>query len=150
MQAVSEIITHLQAVLMSTGWLACAVTTVCEDCACDLQFLVRVMCFPCDDGIHNCAQVKWPDGSCKECLVPYASLLNHSVRPHIVHYGQLDATARQLCFPLFRPVSKRHQCFLSYGPLSNLKLMLFYGMAIPDNPYDVVQIELAVRYIRAV
>ncbi|KAL0018977.1 hypothetical protein WJX79_002006 [Trebouxia sp. C0005] len=90
-------------------------------------------------------KVKWPDGSCKECLVPYASLLNHSVRPHIVQYGQLDATTRQLCFPVFRPVSKGHQCFLSYGPLSNLKLMLFYGMAIPDNPYDVVQLELEAR-----
>lgn len=90
-------------------------------------------------------KVKWPDGSCKECLVPYASLLNHSVRPHIVQYGQLDAATGQLCFPLFRPVAKGHQCFLSYGPLSNLKLMLFYGMAIPDNPYDVVQIELEAR-----
>ncbi|DBA78746.1 TPA: hypothetical protein ACH3X1_008655 [Trebouxia sp. C0004] len=92
-------------------------------------------------------KVKWPDGSCKECLVPYASLLNHSVWPHIVQYGQLDATTQELCFPLFRSVSKGHQCFLSYGPLSNLKLMLFYGMAIPNNPYDVVQLELEVRYI---
>jgi hypothetical protein len=147
MQAVSAIITHLQAVLMSTGWLACAVTAACEDCAYGLQFVMHVVCFSCDDGIHKCVQVKWPDGSCKECLVPYASLLNHSVRPHIVQYGQLDATTRQLCFPLFRPVSRGHQCFLSYGPLSNLKLMLFYGIAIPDNPYDVVQIELEVRYI---
>ena len=108
---------------------------------------MHVVCFPCEHGIHGGVQVKWPDGSCKECLVPYASLLNHSVRPHIVQYGQLDAATGQLCFPLFRPVAKGHQCFLSYGPLSNLKLMLFYGMAIPDNPYDVVQIELEVRYI---
>ncbi len=147
MQAVSAIITHLQAVLMSTGWLACAVTAACEDRAYGLQSLMHVGCFPCDDRIHGNVQVKWPDGTCKECLVPYASLLNHSVRPHIVQYGQLDVTTRQLCFPLFRPVSKGHQCFLSYGPLSNLKLMLFYGMAIPDNPYDVIQVELEVRYI---
>lgn len=26
--------------------------------------------------------------------------------------------------------------------------MLFYGMAIPDNPYDVVHIEFEVRYIK--
>ncbi len=99
MQAVSAIITHLQAVLMSTGWLACAVTAACEDCAYGLQFVMHVVCFSCDDGIHKCVQVKWPDGSCKECLVPYASLLNHSVRPHIVQYGQLDAQLGSYAFP---------------------------------------------------
>lgn len=90
-------------------------------------------------------KVKWPDNSSKECLVPFASLLNHSPYPHIVQYGQIDAETRQLRFPLFRPVSKGQQCFLSYGALSHLKLMLFYGMAIPDNPHDVVHIQLKAR-----
>ena len=85
-----------------------------------------------------------PDGSCQECLVPYASLLNHSPYPHIVQYGQLDPATGMLAFPLFRPISKGQQCFLSYGPLPNLKLLLFYGMAVPDNPHDVVPLQLQV------
>ena len=36
------------------------------------------------------------------------------------------------------------ECFLSYGPLSNLKLLLFYGMTIRNNPYDVVPIDFTV------
>lgn len=39
---------------------------------------------------------------------------------------------------------KDEQCFLSYGPLSNLDLMLFYGMAIPGNPYDIVPLDFTV------
>ena len=94
--------------------------------------------------IRYVLQVQWPDGSSRECLVPYASLLNHSPYPHIVQYGQLDSSSQELCFPLFRPVGKGQQCFLSYGPLPNLKLILFYGMALADNPHDVVPIQLQV------
>ena len=36
------------------------------------------------------------------------------------------------------------ECFLSYGPLSNLKLLLFYGMTIKNNPYDVVPVNFTV------
>ena len=85
------------------------------------------------------------DGSSQECLVPYASLVNHSPYPHIIQYGQLDTNTSMLCFPLFRPLTKDHQCFLSYGPLPNLKLLLFYGIAIPDNPHDAVPLQLQVQ-----
>ena len=76
--------------------------------------------------------------------MPYASLLNHSPYPHIIQYGQLDTKAGMLCFPLFRPSSKNQQCFLSYGALPNLKLLLFYGIAIPNNPHDAVALHLQV------
>ena len=89
-------------------------------------------------------QVQWPDSSCKDCLVPYASLMNHSIHPHIVRYSRLDSELHQLQFRLFRPLAEGQQCFLSYGPLSNLKLLLFYGMAIDQNPYDAVAIDLRV------
>ena len=52
-----------------------------------------------------------------------------------------------LCFPLFRPSSKDQQCFLSYGPLPNLKLLLFYGVAIPNNPHDAVPLQLQVQLL---
>lgn len=89
-------------------------------------------------------QVEWPDQSRQECLVPYASLMNHSIYPHVVRYSKLDPTSQCLNLPLFRPIAKDEQCFLSYGPLSNLNLMLFYGMTIPDNPYDMVPIDFTV------
>ena len=50
-----------------------------------------------------------------------------------------------LDFPVFRPLSKGQQCFLSYGPLPNLKLVLFYGMCVVDNPLDVVPVQLQVN-----
>ena len=79
--------------------------------------------------------------------MPYASLLNHSPYPHIIQYGQLEANTGMLCFPLFRPCSKDQQCFLSYGPLPNLKLLLFYGVAIPNNPHDAVPLQLQVQLL---
>ena len=91
-----------------------------------------------------CWQVEWPDQSQQDCLVPFASLMNHSIYPHVVRYSKLDPASHCLQLPLFRPIAKDEQCFLSYGPLSNLKLMLFYGMTILNNPYDVVPIDFTV------
>lgn len=54
-----------------------------------------------------------------------------------------------LCFPLFRPNSKNQQCFLSYGPLPNLKLLLFYGIATDGNPHDAVPLQLQVWLLTA-
>lgn len=81
--------------------------------------------------------------------MPYASLLNHSPYPHIIQYGQLDTDTGMLCFPLFRSSSKDQQCFLSYGPLPNLKLLLFYGIALDENPHDAVPLQLQVWLLAA-
>ncbi len=90
-------------------------------------------------------QVQWPDSSIKTCLVPFASLLSHSDRPHVIHYSKLDPGTRCLKMTAFRPCSKDMQCYLSYGPLSNLHLMLFYGFTLRDNAHDVVELTLQVR-----
>lgn len=34
------------------------------------------------------------------------------------------------------------QVFISYGPLSNSKLLMFYGFTLPGNPYDTVRLKL--------
>ena len=89
--------------------------------------------------------MQWPDDSIRSCLAPFASLLNHSCSaPHIVRYSCLDPTSCRLHFTLCRPCSAGQQCYLSYGPLPNLKLLLFYGMAVPANPQDVVNLQLQV------
>lgn len=76
--------------------------------------------------------------------MPYVSLMNHAPWPHIVRYGRLNATSQRLEFSTFRGLQVGEQCFLSYGPLPNLKLLLFYGFAVPDNPHDVIPINLEV------
>ena len=38
----------------------------------------------------------------------------------------------------FRPCPAGRQVFLSYGPLPNAKLLLFYGFAMEGNPFDTV------------
>ena len=91
--------------------------------------------------------MQWADGSIRSCLVPYASLLNHSPSaPHIVRYSRLDPSSNSLHFSLFRPCAAGRQCYLSYGSLPNEKLLLFYGMALPDNPQNRMTIQLKVSH----
>ena len=49
------------------------------------------------------------------------------------------------CIPLCwccRSCVKGEQVFLSYGPLPNLKLLLFYAFVLQDNPQDVASFTL--------
>ena len=43
-----------------------------------------------------------------------------------------------------RPCRPGEQIFLSYGALPNLKLLVFYGFALQDNPQDTVSLTLEV------
>jgi len=47
----------------------------------------------------------------------------------------------------FRPCSSGQQVFLSYGPLSNSKLLLTYGFALPGNPNDDHPLTLQVGWL---
>ena len=97
-------------------------------------------------------QVRFSDGIQRECLVPLASLLNHSGDAHIKQYGTVTASTARLSLRLSRPCAGGEQLFLSYGPLSNLALLLFYGFALPENPNETASITLEVlhclRYIK--
>ena len=71
-------------------------------------------------------------------------MLNHSWWPHVVRYGRLDPISQSLRLRAFRPCPAGQQCFLSYGPLPSLKLLLFYGFVPADNPHDTCSLTLKV------
>lgn len=92
-------------------------------------------------------QVKQPDGTIEDAIVPFACLMNHSQYPHVVDYGRFTPShdgSLHLTFKSFRPIRKGCQCFLSYGAKSNTHLLLFYGFVIADNANDDVPVTLEI------
>ncbi|KAK1417125.1 hypothetical protein QVD17_26247 [Tagetes erecta] len=96
----------------------------------------------CELWYSNSMKIMYSDGKLKTCLVPIAGFLNHSISPHIMHYGRVDSTTNSLKFPLVRPCKAGDQCYLTYGNLSSSHLITFYGF-LPkgDNPYDVIPLD---------
>ncbi|XP_022845913.1 uncharacterized protein LOC111368715 isoform X2 [Olea europaea var. sylvestris] len=68
----------------------------------------------CELWYSNSMKVMFSDGKLRTCLIPVAGFLNHSMCPHIMHYGRIDSTTNSLKFPLSRPCNAGEQCFLSY------------------------------------
>ncbi|GAB2219139.1 hypothetical protein Droror1_Dr00006769 [Drosera rotundifolia] len=98
----------------------------------------------CELWYSNSMKVLFTDGKLKTCLVPVAGFLNHSICPHIMNYGKVDARTNSLKFPLARPCRAGEECYLSYGNLSSSHLLIFYGFVPKEpNPYDVIQISFS-------
>ncbi|GIM03057.1 hypothetical protein Vretimale_7852 [Volvox reticuliferus] len=89
-------------------------------------------------------QVQLSNGNICTCLAPYLGLMNHHPLPHIVHFSKVDPQTGCLRVRAFRSCAPGCQLFLSYGPYSNAKLLLFYGFALKDNPADEVDLVLQV------
>ncbi|CAK9169427.1 unnamed protein product [Ilex paraguariensis] len=102
----------------------------------------------CELWYSNSMKVMFTDGKLRTCLIPVAGFLNHSICPHIMHYGKVDSTTNSLNFPLSRPCNAGEQCFLSYGNFSSSHLVNFYGF-LPqgDNPYDIIPLDLDVALV---
>ncbi|XP_074273694.1 fructose-bisphosphate aldolase-lysine N-methyltransferase, chloroplastic [Silene latifolia] len=97
----------------------------------------------CELWYSNSMRIMLPDGKLRTCLIPVAGFLNHSVCPHILHYGKVDSATNTLKFRLSRPCKKGEQCYLSYGNLSSSHLLTFYGfLPQEDNPYDVIPLDI--------
>ncbi|KAF0899805.1 hypothetical protein E2562_024842 [Oryza meyeriana var. granulata] len=96
----------------------------------------------CELWYSNSMMVVLSSGKLTTCLIPIAGLLNHSVSPHILNYGQVDKATKSLKFSLSRPCKAGEQCFLSYGKHPGSHLVTFYGF-LPrgDNPYDVIPLD---------
>ncbi|XP_058187699.1 uncharacterized protein LOC131304454 isoform X2 [Rhododendron vialii] len=97
----------------------------------------------CELWYSNGMKVMFTDGKLQTCLVPIAGFLNHSLCPHILHYGKVDSATNSLRFPLSRPCNAGEQCYLSYGKFSSSHLVTFYGF-LPqgENPYDVMPLDI--------
>lgn len=97
----------------------------------------------CELWYSNSMRIMFPDGKLRTCLVPVAGFLNHSVRPHILHYGKVDAETNTLKFPLSRPCKLGEQCYLSYGNLPSSHFLTFYGfLPQEENPFDVIPLDI--------
>ncbi|KAF7152297.1 hypothetical protein RHSIM_Rhsim01G0005100 [Rhododendron simsii] len=97
----------------------------------------------CELWYSNGMKVMFTNGKLQTCLVPIAGFLNHSLCPHILHYGKVDSASNSLRFPLSRPCNAGEQCYLSYGKFSSSHLVTFYGF-LPqgENPYDVMPLDI--------
>jgi histone-lysine N-methyltransferase SETD3 len=80
----------------------------------------------------------------KLTLVPYADFLNHN--PFSTSY--IDA--KEIPFSEFleitmyadKPYNKFDQVFTTYGPKTNLELLLLYGFILERNPFDSTEIRV--------
>ncbi|KAK6248079.1 hypothetical protein QUC31_019644 [Theobroma cacao] len=102
----------------------------------------------CELWYANSMKIMFADGKLRTCLIPVAGFLNHSLHPHIVHYGKVDSATNSLKFSLSSPCSVGEQCCLSYGRFSGSHLVTFYGF-LPqgDNLYDVIPLDFDVDSI---
>ncbi|KAL2338632.1 hypothetical protein Fmac_013078 [Flemingia macrophylla] len=97
----------------------------------------------CELWYTNSMKIMYSDGKLRTCLIPIAGFLNHSLCPHVLHYGKVDPATNSLKFCLSRPCRYGEECCLSYGSFSSSHLLTFYGF-LPqgDNPYDVIPLDI--------
>ncbi|RDY09272.1 [Fructose-bisphosphate aldolase]-lysine N-methyltransferase, chloroplastic, partial [Mucuna pruriens] len=97
----------------------------------------------CELWYSNSMKIMYSDGKLRTCLIPVAGFLNHSLCPHVTHYGKVDPATNSLKFCLSRPCRSGEECCLSYGNFSSSHLITFYGF-LPqgDNPYDVIPLDI--------
>ncbi|XP_027331542.1 uncharacterized protein LOC113846956 isoform X2 [Abrus precatorius] len=97
----------------------------------------------CELWYSNSMKIMYSDGKLRTCLIPIAGFLNHSLCPHVMHYGKVDPATTSLKFCLSRPCRSGEECCLSYGNFSSSHLITFYGF-LPqgDNLYDVIPLDI--------
>jgi hypothetical protein len=109
-------------------------TCVCHQIATLTIILISALLYVSQPGYH--VQVKFPDSTIQPALAPFVSLINHSPWPHIVHFSTVNPKTKTLDLTTFRTLQQGQQAFLSYGPLPNAQLLLFYGFAVESNPFE--------------
>eukprot|EP01127_Copromyxa_protea_P015426 TRINITY_DN4433_c0_g1_i3.p1 TRINITY_DN4433_c0_g1~~TRINITY_DN4433_c0_g1_i3.p1 ORF type:complete len:240 (-),score=61.96 TRINITY_DN4433_c0_g1_i3:39-758(-) len=76
-------------------------------------------------------------------MVPLADITNHHYNAALTS-KKFDSEKRTFKISSTKECPSGEEVFLLYGPLDNSELLLFFGFALPDNPYDTVKIELDV------
>ena len=93
--------------------------------------------------VLNLVQIVGSHSKQRQSLVPVANLFNHSSHDaHVKRYSRVSISDKMMRFPVSKPCSSGKQVFLSYGPLPNWRLLLFYGFALQDNPHDSLQVRI--------
>lgn len=83
-------------------------------------------------------------------LVPYADLINHSPFSQAYIDARKDGDwlfstgEEEVILYADRGYRKMEQIYISYGPKSNAELLLLYGFAVERNPYNSVDVTVAI------
>ena len=72
------------------------------------------------------------------CMVPFFDMLNHSNFSSVGHF--YDETSDCLNLTTITSLSQSNEITLSYGKLSNTKLMMLYGFTLLENPYNSIEL----------
>jgi len=85
-------------------------------------------------------------GSGTLALVPYADLLNHNpyCGAYIDTFKENFTGDGYVCVFTDRPYGKMEQVYTTYGQKTNAELLLLYGFVVDRNPYDAVDVSVAV------
>lgn len=70
----------------------------------------------------------------ESALVPYADLLNHSNKSNT--YWYFDDIKKSFIVQATEDIPKNYEIFDSYGDKSNVRLVIFYGFSIKNNPHS--------------
>jgi histone-lysine N-methyltransferase SETD3 len=71
-------------------------------------------------------------------MVPVVDLLNHDPTSQVGHvYSDADGIFRVVTQ---QPWAPGHEICLNYGHVSNARLLMLYGFALPDNPYASIEV----------
>eukprot|EP00978_Attheya_sp_CCMP212_P011410 scaffold28117_cov56-Attheya_sp.AAC.12 len=75
----------------------------------------------------------------RRVIVPLFDMMNHDFNSDIDHH--IDANGNVSVFNgESSPILPGNEIYLNYGNFPNEKLLLVYGFALPNNPFDAVQI----------
>lgn len=89
----------------------------------------------------------WETSKSRSCMCNAWSLTYMHRPPDIKDPELASNTSTSGCVcrvRTFRPCAAGEELTLSYGPLPNAKLLLFYGFAVEHNPHDAVSLSLQV------
>ncbi len=74
-------------------------------------------------------------------LVPQLDMLNHS--PDANAEYRFNKEARSVDIVAIKSIGEGEEILLNYGPLPNLKLLVFYGFAVEGNPHSTAWINVS-------
>ena len=82
------------------------------------------------------------DGVETTVLAPLADMVNHTFDTPVITSKRFDSQTRALVLSASAPHVSAGEVTMCYGELDNARLLLFYGFAVDENPYDRLELLL--------